>query len=436
MCSILIGILGQFGEVYIEIFIRRWNIMKLKLGIITLLAALHEGVRMEESSGNIISELRKYYDIDFINPEDTSGVDLTIIFVASGGTENYFKSIYQKLTKPVILLTDGMQNSLAASLEILAWIKEYGDDSIILHGSIEEISSQINYYYQAKNTRKRLEEAVIGVVGFPSDWLIASDVNYIDARRKWGVTFKNIELDELSNQIENMSNYKAEETAKDFINRAASLKEPDEKDVKEGAKVYLALKELHDKYCFDAVTVRCFELLSKHKTTGCLALSLLNNENVISGCEGDCQTVFSMLLLYLLTGSKAFMANPSHIDIEKNEIILAHCTIPTCMTKNYDIRSHFESRIGVGIQGIVEEGRVTIFKCGGSKLDKYFLSSGQILENLNEDYMCRTQLKIRLDNDISYFLRNPIANHHLIIKGDHTKLINRFMQDMGCCRIM
>lgn len=391
---------------------------------------------VEEPIGGLFSGLRKYYDIDFISPEDMSGVDLSIVFVASGGTENYFKSIYGKLTKPVILLTDGMQNSLAASLEILAWIKESGDNSIILHGEIDEISSQINYFYQAETTKKRLRETAIGVVGFPSDWLIASGVNYIDAWKNWGVTYKNIELDELSKQIMNTDNYKAEEIAKKFIDGAVSIKEPNEKDVLEGAKVYLALRELHDKHCLDALTVRCFELLSKHKTTGCLALSLLNNENIISGCEGDCQTVFSMLLIYLLTGSKAFMANPSHIDIKKNEMILAHCTIPTCITRNYDIRSHFESRIGVGIQGKVEEGQVTIFKCGGSKLDKYFLSSGQILENLDEDYMCRTQLKIHLDNDVSYFLRNPIANHHLIIKGDHTDLINRFMHDMGCWRIM
>lgn len=410
--------------------------MKLKLGIITLLTALHDGARVEEPIGGLFSGLRKYYDIDFISPEDMSGVDLSIVFVASGGTENYFKSIYGKLTKPVILLTDGMQNSLAASLEILAWIKESGDNSIILHGEIDEISSQINYFYQAETTKKRLRETAIGVVGFPSDWLIASGVNYIDAWKNWGVTYKNIELDELSKQIMNTDNYKAEEIAKKFIDGAVSIKEPNEKDVLEGAKVYLALRELHDKHCLDALTVRCFELLSKHKTTGCLALSLLNDENIISGCEGDCQTVFSMLLIYLLTGSKAFMANPSHIDIKKNEMILAHCTIPTCMTRNYDIRSHFESRIGVGIQGKVEEGQVTIFKCGGSKLDKYFLSSGQILENLDEDYMCRTQLKIHLDNDVSYFLRNPIANHHLIIKGDHTDLINRFMHDMGCWRIM
>ena len=161
-----------------------------------------------------------------------------------------------------------------------------------------------------------------------------------------------------------------------------------------------------------------------------------NNEDVISSCEGDCQAVFSMLLLNLLTGSKSFMANTAYIDIEKNDIVFAHCTIPTDMTEKYILRNHFESRIGVGIQGIVEEGPVTVFKCGGSKLDKYFVSSGQLVGNLEDDNMCRTQLKLHLNSDADYFLKNPLANHHLVVKGDHSKIINRFMHDMGCWRVM
>lgn len=213
------------------------------------------------------------------------------------------------------------------------------------------------------------------------------------------------------------------------------VKEPNEKDMIEGAKVFLALKELAEEREITSMTVRCFELLSEYGTTGCLALSLLNNEDIIAGCEGDCQSVFSMILLNLLTGDKSFIANPSFIDLEKNEMVFAHCTIPTCMTDEYIIRNHFESRIGVGIQGLVREGPVTVFKCGGSKLDKYFVSSGRLVENLDNDNMCRTQMRICLDSDAGYFLRNPIANHHIIIKGDHSKLIDRFMKDMGCIKI-
>lgn len=410
--------------------------MKLKLGIIALLSALHDTTIVENSHYDFISGLKKDFDISFIDPEDSENVDLPIVFIGSGGTENYFKSIYDILPKPVIILADSMHNSLAASMEISAWISELGDESTILYGNMEETISQIKYSYAFRTTRKKLKEASIGVVGFPSDWLIASDVNYIDVQKKWGVIFKNIVMRELEHHMEEVSIDKVMRVTSEFNNGAALVKEPNEKDLVEGAKIYLALKELGEEYEVDAMTVRCFELLSDYGTTGCLALSLLNNENVVAGCEGDCQAVFSMLLLNMLTDSKAFVANPSHIELGKNEIILAHCTIPTSMTDKYIIRNHFESRIGIGIQGLVEEGPVTVFKCGGRKLDKYFVSSGQIIENLDNDNMCRTQLRIHLDSDVSYFLRNPLANHHIVIKGDYSGLIDRFMQDMGCKRIV
>lgn len=410
--------------------------MRLKLGIITLLSALRDVTKLENSHYDFISGLKKDFDISFIDPEDADSVDLAIVFIGSGGTENYFMDIYSMLPKPVLLLTDGIQNSLAASMEILAWIKKLGDDSIILHGSLDEISSQINYNYKALMTRKRMSEAVAGVVGFPSDWLIASSVNYIDAQKKWGVMFKNIELQELCKKIEEVSIYKAEKVAEDFINGAVMIKEPNEKDVISGAKVYLALRELSEEYGLDAITLRCFDLLSRYGTTGCFALSRLNNEGIVSGCEGDCQTLFSMMLINILTGNKTFMANPVNIDIEKNDVVFAHCTIPTCITEKYIIRNHYESHLGASVQGVVKEGPVTVFKCGGSRLDKYFLASGELVENLEEDNMCRTQLKVHLDANISYFFTNPIANHHLIIKGDHTKLIDSFMKDMNCKRIM
>ncbi|MGE5631814.1 MAG: hypothetical protein ACM3TR_12040 [Caulobacteraceae bacterium] len=408
----------------------------MKLGIITMLSALHDASTVENSHYEFISGLKKEFDVHFIDPDESDSVDFPVVFIGSGGIENYFRNVYGSLPKPVVLLTDGMHNSLAASMEILAWIKELGDESIILHGSMKEIIAQIKSNYAMQNVRKRLRNTSIGVVGFPSDWLIASDVNYIEALKKWGVAFKNIEMSELSQLIADANGDSARTVAQDFIKNAAGMKEATEEDVMNSARVYLALKELCREYKLDALTLRCFELLNRHSMTSCLALSLLNNEGIVSGCEGDCQAAFSMLLLNLLTGSKAFIANPSYIDAERNEIVLAHCTVPTDITNKYMIRSHFESRIGVGIQGEVEEGPVTVFKCGGNRLDKYFVCSGQLIENLDDENMCRTQIRVCLDGNVSYFFRNPLANHHLIVKGDYSKLINEFMYSTDCKRIM
>ena len=52
------------------------------------------------------------------------------------------------------------------------------------------------------------------------------------------------------------------------------------------------------------------------------------------------------------------------------------------------------------------------------------------MENLHEDCLCRTQIRLALD-DFSYFLTRPINNHHLVCLGDHTAALEQFFAQIG-----
>ena len=405
------------------------------VGLITIVSSLHDLASIENSHYELINSLKQHFTVRFITPSEAKHADITLVFIASGGTEEMFQNIYDELPKPITLLTDGLHNSLAASMEIQTWIKELGGSSEILHGSIEHIKNKIESLYKFNKAAEKMKKSIIGVAGFPSSWLIGSNVDYIKAKKRWGVTFKNIELSNLYNKVEKVSLNLAKNIAESFRNKAVGCKEASDADVLEASKVYLALKELFLDNRLDAMTLKCFDLIEKINTTGCMALSLLNDENYISGCEGDCQAIFSMYLLKVLTGETPFMANPSLIDVGKNEIILAHCTIATSMVEEYTIRSHFESRLSVGIQGKLKNEDITVFKCGGSDLGSYFVSKGKILDNPDSPNRCRTQIRIKLNQNVNYFFQNPIANHHIIIRGDHEETISGFMRKMGCWRV-
>lgn len=407
----------------------------MELGLITIVSALHDLTSIENSHYELISNLRRNYSVRFITPAEAEHVDIPLVFVASGGTEEMFRNIYDELPQPILLLTDGLHNSLAASLEIQSWIKSVGGASQILHGKPEYLKKRIEALCHIASVYDKIRKSNIGIVGFPSSWLISSDVNYAEAKRKWGVNYRNIELSEVTDILKTVSYDEAVTIADKFINSSSGMEEPTREEVIDASKIYLAVKELCKKNRLDAMALKCFDVLERHNTSGCLALSLLNDEGIISTCEGDSQSVFTMYLGKLLTGQAPFMSNPSLIDHETNEVIFAHCTVATSITEKYIIRNHFESLKSVGIQGIIKEGPVTVLKCGGTGLDKYFLSKGEILENLNNPNMCRTQLRIKLDESVDYFFKNPIANHHIIIPGDHTEIIEEFMDIMNCIRI-
>jgi L-fucose isomerase-like protein len=177
----------------------------------------------------------------------------------------------------------------------------------------------------------------------------------------------------------------------------------------------MALKSLVEKYSLDGLTLRCFDLLGAVRNTGCLALARLNSEGIVATCEGDVPAMLSMAISRALTGVSGFQANPSSIDPETGEVLFAHCTVPFDMVTRYAFDTHFESGIGMGIRGHVQEGPVTVFKVSGD-LSRHVALEGTLLRNQAKPDLCRTQVVLHLE-DTSYFLTDPIGNHHIIIPG-------------------
>ena len=198
---------------------------------------------------------------------------------------------------------------------------------------------------------------------------------------------------------------------------------------KEGALlIYEALRKVVDKYQLKGFTLRCFDLLSVLHNTGCLALARLNAEGLVAGCEGDVPAMLSMMVVRSLFGISGFQCNPAHIDVETGEMMLAHCTIPLDMVTRYELDTHFESGIGVGIRGYMPEGPVTLFKVSGD-LTRHFVAEGQLLRCEARPNLCRTQAVVQLSNpqDARYFLTHPIGNHHILLPGHHASLLSSLL---------
>ena len=104
-------------------------------------------------------------------------------------------------------------------------------------------------------------------------------------------------------------------------------------------------------------------------------------------CEGDIPTMISMHVLNKVTNQVGFQANPSRIDVENSKMVLAHCTLPLSMVDEYKLDTHFESQIGVAIKGELKEEVITIFKLS-KNLKDYFVTTGKIIRNLNENNLC------------------------------------------------
>lgn len=393
------------------------------VAIYTLTSELHD----EKAVGAVTKEFLGSLDIEYVfrgnDYSDYGSYGLSLIYVCTGGTEGIFKKLLPDLQaksiSPFFLLTSGRSNSLAASMEILSYLRQNNMKGEIIHGSAVYITKRIKLLSQVEDARNTLWGSRLGIIGQPSDWLISSSVDERVVRQRFGVELVNIPMNELLDVISETPEPLSEDSS-DIEAIRSSLP---------GAnKIYKALKTLVENYQLQGFTLRCFDLLTAIKNTGCLALAKLNAEGIVAGCEGDVPAMISMMIVRSLLGVSGFQANPSRIDPETGELIFAHCTIPLNMVERFEYDTHFESGIGVGIRGFMKEGPVTVFKVSGDK-SRHFIAEGYLTQNLSEPNLCRTQQKIQLTDksQISYFLSNPIGNHHIILPGHYKALLEEMV---------
>jgi len=325
-----------------------------------------------------------------------------VVAVLTGGTEAKFIQLVEEglidLKQPVYLMVSGHSNSLAASLEILSFIRQHhGVGKVMMNAEDTELERGEGLQVTGTPSEALLKNdrpLRLGVIGMPSDWLIASHVDYKDVLRAMNIELVDIPIEEVTRLGEVDPGMKGAEA------------------------IYARVKELVAQYNLQGVTLRCFDLLTTVKNTGCIALSKLNDEGIPAACEGDIPTLLTMMVCKKMTGELCFQVNPARIQAN-GEILFAHCTLPLGMTEKHEYTTHFESGIGVAIHGDLPTGDYTLVKLSPDM--KRLLAVDVELERCQfEANLCRTQVWIKTTPEVAqYFLTDPIANHHVLIKGHH-----------------
>ena len=360
-----------------------------------------------------------------VAPIDDYDADLKLVFISSGGSEGIFLKHFDQLKAPYYLLTSGTDNSLAASIEILTYLNCEGLKGEILHGSPEYIADRIKQILEGDthiNDNQSSNSCYsgpvelggrYGVVGKPSDWLIASIPEEKEVSSVLGSELIDIDMNEL------LEAYNAMEGSEDIR---------DGLDFGSSNRLVKAVTKIREEHFLDGLTIRCFDLLDSIHTTGCLSLANLNAESFIGTCEGDVMSMLTMAVVRKVTGQSSFQANPSRIDVRDNTMVLAHCTLPYDMAESFGYDTHFESGIGVALKGELKTQPVTILRLA-KDLRTFWCAEGEIMENLSESTLCRTQIEVRLDDDYSVgdLLINPCGNHHIVFYGRHRDEIIKFL---------
>ena len=453
--------------------------MQINLSLIS--SSLHNITELSQKRMEVIEALKALGDVSIFKNsspascgiESATGQVVNVAYILTGGTESLFIKLFGENCSRlgnITIISDAYHNSLAASQEICTWLYDNGVQHRHIHIPLHSPDATLNRLptllcavspapqrtechsevaatsaeaataeaagIEAASTEaasadalvKALGGCTIGLIGEASPWLIASGIDKEALSERCGVSFREISIGTLADEY-----LKYRELWKNHTLSAGARAELDEvlcrfscslegdrttEDLSDAAIMYLALASICKEEHLDAVTVKCFDLLSSCKTTACLALALLNDNGVIAGCEGDIPSICTMLAIYKALGRPSFMANPASIDSDNLSIDFAHCTIPTVMVESCTLPSHFESGIGIGINGEVPLGNYTLCKLSGKTLERSLICNGRLVKGEYLSNRCRTQVRFIFESKAEFdaFCKARVGNHIILFK--------------------
>jgi len=392
--------------------------------VLPVAASLHGPGAVAELMTSLtpILDIARAEVVDSVDAADTA-IPLGILLL-TGGTEHEALAAWrarQQLVpgEPLLLLTHPGHNSLPAALETLARIQGDGARGriVVVHPDTPR-SDELAAAVHDVRVWHRMHASRVGLLGKPSDWLVASVPDRAAVARRWGPTIVDADLSvALDRFADNIDAPLAEPVR---VRARHHQAEPHPADIETAARFEPVLREVAAEHHLDAVTVRCFDLVTSAYTSGCLALSALNDRGVVAGCEGDVAATMALLWFRQLFGRIGWMANPALADRQTGIIELAHCTVPLDLVDSYELHTHFESGLGVGIAGHLPAGPVTLVRLGGNELEKMWCVDGTALPTTPRAGRCRTQLDVKVDPAaVGELLDHPLGNHLVVVPGHH-----------------
>lgn len=386
----------------------------MKVNLIRLSNSLDPNANFKKEDDLFIEEINNELFEDDLELVEDPSIPYSIVFIETGGSEQHFVKIEKDLPRPIILLSTCKNNSLPACFEIKTYLNNHNqEDAILLFGSEKDIAYTLKDVIKLLTARSYVEGSSLGVIGKPSDWLIASTVDYEEVKDRFNITLVDIPTSELKEEIE--KGILPDIPKYDFYKKLAK-----DNEYFDGAlKIYSGIRRIVEKYNLKGFTIRCFDLISEYKNTACLALAMLNDEGIIGTCEGDIPSMLTMFFVRAVSGQTSFQANPSKIDLNNQTLLLAHCTIPFSMVKNPEFMTHFESGLGIGIRGKLDERDITIVKLS-PKLNHSLFLEGKVISNPELTNYCRTQIEVKFEEDDGLFtlLREDFGNHLIVVYGN------------------
>jgi L-fucose isomerase-like protein len=306
----------------------------------------------------------------------------------------------------------------------------------------EKFNGAIDYIYAAR-AKKLLKRVRFGQLGYAGLGMYPGTFDHVFMRRYIGPEIVPIPECIMDDNIKEVSNRDLKELM-DKLNSCFDIKAVKNNDKLElTARIYLALKKIITDYELDGINTRCHYDFSKRlKCTCCVPISLLSDEKIVTGCEGDIITSISMFIFYLLSDQVVTYGDILDFDYTENITMFSACGYaPFKLIKNkipvlHELLYENYGFAGILSSNVYKQGRITFGRMFEKKGDYGFVygtGEGVHTELRGKIFPA---LNVNLDGKVENLIKNAPTQHFALVYGDLKERLNYFLELMGIEKII
>jgi len=318
---------------------KKRNVLRPKVGVFALASPLEVGADQAPKAAKVLADLLRKTGFDVVpfipinNPELSLAAGMTlakehvdaVVFAITSWFEDYLVlDLLEDYRVPVLLWSvPGMETgALCGSQQLTAYLKQLDFPYHGVYGPLEKGPHLIKacHYLRACAMKNKLRRSRIGLIGHHAMGMTEVSANEIELKKSIGTRIVTLDLPQMLNRFQTMSRKQAQSLWKQVVRKSVACKVTEETGI-DSMKVYLALKEVANQQRLDALAVGCYPHLMGRI---CLAASLLADEGIPIGCEGDVNGVVGQMILTLLTGEPTH--NTDWLEpLSDDTVIFTHC---------------------------------------------------------------------------------------------------------------
>lgn len=269
---------------------------------------------IDENSSKRVAKWFSDKDIDILHP-----------LVITWSFDHLTHMIWQQVKVPVAVRSiPGIRTgSVVGCQQLGAVLAEMDIEHRIFYGSIDDyaVIERISVYARACALKNSLSSSKFAMLGRRTPGMTPVAFDELEILERFGARIITIGMDEFFQYTEGFCEEELDTEWKKIASKASAVK-CSKADGIASIRNYLAMKKLINEQGLDGIAIGSYpECLG----TACLAISLLNNEGIAAGCEGDMNSTIAMYLLNKLCGQPVHFGEMLELDEKKNTIISSHC---------------------------------------------------------------------------------------------------------------